>query len=429
MQSTTMKTRFSFAIAAILLTASLAVSPVPARTIVVDPEGEVRSIHEAVALAQAGDSILVSPGIYREPTIEIDRALVLIGQTGAILDGDGDRGLLLVTAPEVVIAGLVFRNVGVSFVEDRAAIKVDAGHNCEITDNRFEDTFFAIYLAKTAGCTVARNTIIGSAERQTAAGNGIHAWYSRDLRILDNVIQHQRDGIYLEFVEDATIERNESVDNLRYGLHFMFSDRCRYVDNLFRYNDAGVAVMYTERVEMIGNRFEHNWGSAAYGLLLKDIDDSRIVGNIFLDNTTGIMAEGANRMEVADNDFEGNGWAVKIMANAIDNTFSRNNFVGNTFDVSTNSSRAYSSFSGNFWDRYQGYDLDRDGVGDVPFRPVRFFSLVVEREEPALILLRSFLVDLLDTLERVLPVLTPENLVDEEPRMRRVERFTSTHRS
>lgn len=187
--------------------------------------------------------------------------------------------------------------------------------------------------------------------------------------------------------------------------------------------------MYSERVEMIGNRFEHNWGSAAYGLLLKDIDDSRIVGNVFLDNTTGIMAEGANRMKVADNDFEENGWAVKIMANAIDNTFSRNNFVGNTFDVSTNSSRAYSSFVGNFWDRYRGYDLDRNGVGDVPFRPVRFFSLVVEREEPALILLRSFLVDLLDTLERVLPVLTPENLVDEQPRMRRVERAAPNRRS
>ncbi|MBT8401228.1 MAG: nitrous oxide reductase family maturation protein NosD [Rhodothermia bacterium] len=424
-----MKTRIFLAIAGIILTAAPSAFQVTARTIVVGPEGDVRSIQEAVALAQDGDSILVSAGVYHEPTIEIDRSLVLHGQPGAILDGDTERGLLLVTAPDVSITGFVFRNVGVSFVEDRAAIKVDAGHNCYISDNRFEDTFFAVYLAKTSGCTVARNTIIGRAERQTAAGNGIHAWYSRDLKILDNVIRHQRDGIYLEFVEDATIERNESVDNLRYGLHFMFSDRCRYVDNLFQYNDAGVAVMYTERVEMIGNRFEHNWGSASYGLLLKDIDDSRIVGNVFLDNTIGIMAEGANRMEVADNDFEANGWAVKIMANAIDNIFSRNNFVGNTFDVSTNSSRAYSSFEGNFWDRYQGYDLDRDGVGDVPFRPVRFFSLVVEREEPALILLRSFLVDLLDTLERVLPVLTPESLVDQQPRMRRVERTTPRHQS
>ncbi len=425
-----MKSRLLLAIAALLFsTAAFAASPAAARTIRVGPDGDVDSIGDAVALAQAGDSILVSPGIYREPTIQIDVSVVLQGQPGAVLDGAAERGLLLVTAPDVTISGLIFRNVGVSFVEDRAAIKVDAGHNCRITDNRFEDTFFAIYLAKTAGCTVNHNIIIGSAERQTAAGNGIHAWYSRDLRIEDNVIRHQRDGIYLEFVEDATIERNVSVDNLRYGLHFMFSDRCRYIDNLFQYNDAGVAVMYTEHVEMIGNRFEHNWGSAAYGLLLKDINDSRIEGNTFLDNTIAILAEGANRMEVVDNDFEGNGWAIKIMANAIDNSFSRNNFLGNTFDVSTNSSRSYSSFTGNYWDRYQGYDLDRDGVGDVAFRPVRFFSIVVEREEPALILLRSFLVDLLDTLERVLPVLTPDALVDEEPQMRRVKRDTARSRS
>ena len=44
--------------------------------------------------------------------------------------------------------------------------------------------------------------------------------------------------------------------------------------------------------------------------------------------------------------------------------------------------------------------------------------MLVQRYEPALILLRSFFVDLLDAAERVLPVLTPETLVDERPLMR-----------
>ena len=79
--------------------------------------------------------------------------------------------------------------------------------------------------------------------------------------------------------------------------------------NVLRRNGAGVAVMYTKRVEMTDNRFEDNWGSAAYGLLLKDITDSEIRGNTFVRNTVALYAEGVNRTTVEGNTFEANGWA------------------------------------------------------------------------------------------------------------------------
>jgi len=105
------------------------------------------------------------------------------------------------------------------------------------------------------------------------------------------------------------------------------------------------------------------------------------------------------------------------MANTESNRFEGNRFAGNAFDVATNSRSNTSTFAGNSWDQYRGYDLDRDGYGDVPFRPVRFFSLVVQEHQPALILLRSFFVELLDLAERMLPILTPETLVDARPLM------------
>ena len=76
-------------------------------------------------------------------------------------------------------------------------------------------------------------------------------------------------------------------------------------------------------------------------------------------------------------------------------------------------------FSGNYWDRYKGYDLDRDGIGDVPFRPVRLFSVIVEKYEASLVLLHSILVDALDTAERIVPALTPDELIDSAPLMKR----------
>ena len=408
-------------ISCFLLALLVLTQPVLAQHVVVSPEGPVQRLSEAIRQAPRGGHIAVRAGVYRESTIVVDKPVTIIGEDEAVLDGEGARQIMLITADSVTVRGLVFRNVGVSFVEDRAAIKVDEAQHCRIEDNQFEDAFFGIYLAKTAYCRVAGNVLQGSGATETQSGNGIHLWYSKEIEVENNTIRGHRDGIYFEFVEDSRIAGNLSEANLRYGLHFMFSDRCRYHRNIFRDNNAGVAVMYTKHVEMIDNRFEHNWGSAAFGLLLKDITDSRVEGNVFVKNTIGVYAEGTNRIRFEGNDFLENGWAVKIMANALDNVFARNNFVANTFDVATNSSQKhYSRFAQNYWDNYEGYDLDRDGYGDVPFRPVRLFSLIVERNEPSLLLLRSFFIDVLDAAERVIPSLTPETLADEQPVMHRI---------
>jgi nitrous oxidase accessory protein len=385
----------------------------------VSPDGPVRTLAAAVAAAEPGSRIVVEPGVYREPTVVVDRPLEIVGVDGPVLDGEGSRQLMIIEADGVTVRGMVFRNVGTSYVEDRSAIRVEEARGCRIESNRFEDTFFGVYLASAAGCVVADNVMRARESRETAAGNGIHAWYSKDVEVRGNDIRGHRDGIYFEFVEGSDVRGNRVEGNLRYGLHFMFSDDCRYVGNAFRENGAGVAVMYTEGVEMRGNLFERNWGTAAFGLLLKDIARSRIEDNAFVGNSVGIYAEGMNGVTVRRNEFQENGWAVRIMANSLDNVFTANDFLGNTFDVSTNSRQSFSEFRGNYWDEYRGYDLDRDGVGDVPFRPVRLFSLVVERNEPSLVLLRSLLVTTLDAAERVFPALTPETLVDASPRMRR----------
>lgn len=379
---------------------------------------QVFDLVAAVAAAQPGDTVRVPAGVYAWPTVVIDKPLVILGSGRPVLDGgSGDHELLRIESDDVEVRGLAFRGVRRSFVEDRAAIRVKEASGCRIVDNRFDDVFFGIYLARSRRCVVEDNTFVSHSEKETDGGNAVHSWHSTDLEVRNNRMEGFRDGIYLEFTTDALVMSNTSRRNLRYGLHFMFSDRCRYEDNRFESNAAGVAVMYAHEIEMRRNRFAGAWGPSAYGLLLKELKDAVVEDNRFEANSVALLVEGTDRSRFQRNAFDGNGWAVKLMANAGDNRFERNVFRNNTFDVATNSRRAYSRFEGNFWDRYRGYDLDRDGTGDVPFRPVRLFSLLVERNEPALMLLRSVLVDALDVAERFLPVLTPDNLVDEAPLM------------
>ncbi|MGH7678501.1 MAG: nitrous oxide reductase family maturation protein NosD [Gemmatimonadaceae bacterium] len=388
------------------------------RAITVRPDASP-SISQAVQLARAGDRIVVTRGVYREPTIVVDRPLTISGEPGAVLDGARATHILRVEADDVTVRGLTFQNVQPSHVEDRAAIRVGEVKDCRIEDNRVHNAFFGIYLAGTSGCSIARNVLAGQARTEDGSGNGIHLWTVRNAEVVGNVISGHRDGIYFEFVHDTRVTANHSQRNLRYGLHFMYSDDCRYERNEFRGNQAGVAVMYTRRVSMVGNRFEDNWGPAAYGLLLKEIYDARLEDNHFARNTTALLADGATRLTARRNVFTDNGWAVKLMASTQEASFTGNTFAQNTFDVATNSRTNGNAVRGNYWDEYRGYDLDRDGRGDIPHRPVRLFSMVVERNEPTMVLLRSAIIGVLDGAERFLPSLTPETLQDTSPLMRR----------
>ena len=403
-----------------LLVAAGAGAGAGAQTITVSPTGSVRSIGAAIRGAPRHATILVKGGVYAEPTLVVDKPLRIIGEGWPVLDGKSARQIMTVTADSVTIRGLHFEHVGTSFTQDWAAVRFQSVRGCAIEGNRFDDAFFGIYLARVTDCVIKGNVLRSGRGREMNSGNGIHLWNSNRITIADNRISGHRDGIYFEFVHNSVISRNVSEGNLRYGLHFMYSDDCRYLDNTFRNNGSGVAVMFTNRVQMTGNRFEENWGSAAYGLLLKEIGDSRLEGNVFYRNTTALMADGANRIQAIGNNFIGNGWAVKLEASTQDGSFSANNFIGNTFDVASNNSETTNTFSGNYWDNYRGYDLDRDGFGDVPYRPVRLFSMVVAQNAPSIILLRSNFVRLLDSAEGIIPALTPEALADTRPAMRRI---------
>jgi nitrous oxidase accessory protein len=388
----------------------------PSRRLVVQPGHSPAS---AIAAARPGDTIWFGAGIHRGPTILLDKPLVVTGDPGAIIDGGGATHILRIEADDVVVAGLHFRNVSPSHVEDRAAIRAGEVRGCLIQGNVIDNAFFGIYLAATQRCRVAGNVLRARRATEDSSGNGIHLWTAREIEVTGNRIEGHRDGIYLEFSHDSRIADNVSTRNVRYGLHFMYSDDCRYESNVFERNGAGVAVMYTKRVRMTGNRFGENWGSAAYGLLLKEVYDATLAGNEFTRNTTGLVADGATRLTALRNRFEGNGWGVRLLASSQDATFSDNVFAGNTFDVATNSRQGTAHFAGNYWDDYRGYDLDHDGRGDVPHRPVRLFSMIVAQNEPSLVLLRSPIQAVLDAAERAFPTLTPETLLDSAPRMRR----------
>jgi len=235
-----------------------------------------KTIKQALNASKDGDTVLVHKGIYKEGNIRIDKKIVFLGKDFPVLDGQKRVEVLSIHADSVIVKGFRVINSGFAALEDPCGIKVYNKSFVVIEGNQLDDNFFGIYIQNGRNCIVKNNTIIAYGKEEQQIGNGIHAWKSNDLQIIGNTIKGHRDGIYFEFVYDSVIWRNIATNNIRYGLHFMFSSNDSYITNIFRNNGAGVAVMFSKDVTMINNYFDENWGASSYGLLLKEAGSEEV---------------------------------------------------------------------------------------------------------------------------------------------------------
>ena len=397
---------------------SLCACSLMAERIEVGPGKRFKAIRPALLASRDHDTIYVYHTLYKEGTIVINKKIVMIGVDTPVLDGDLKYEVVSIKADSVTFSGFQVQNSGVETLDDPGGIKVYDGVGVVIENNILENNFFGIYIQYGKNCIIRNNRIRAYDIEEQKIGNGIHCWKSDSLQIIGNHVDGHRDGIYFEFVTNSVIWRNISKHNVRYGLHFMFSNDDAYICNVFDENGAGVAVMFSKNVAMYNNTFKNSTGDASYGILLKDISDAEIIGNHFLNNTSALFLEGANRMIIKKNIFSGNGWGMKIQANCVENIVSYNNFYSNTFDVGTNGTLVLNTFSHNYWDKYEGYDLDKDNIGDVPFHPLSVYSVIIENNPIAMLLFRSFMITLLEKTEKLIPSITPENFRDDSPVMK-----------
>ena len=381
---------------------------------------EIKELKQALTVSKPFDTLLIKKGTYPCINETINKPLTVIGENMPALDGQLKDEVLVVMSDHVNISGIEIRNSKCGSMKDYSGLRVFKSKEVKIENCLLFNTYFGIYLSDSKYISVKNCKSKGANYGNSDTGNGIHLWKCDSVQIEDCHLEGHRDGIYLEFAKHCFIRHNYCEKNFRYGVHFMFSDNDTYDSNTFTNNGTGVAVMYSKGVHMFNNKFQNNWGDASYGLLLKDMSNGIITGNTFENNTVGVTMEGGTNMRFEKNDFKRNGYAMKVMANCRLDTFVHNNFSGNTFDASTNGELKENLFENNYWDKYEGYDLNRDRVGDIPYRPVSLYSVLVEQMPYAVMLMRSFTIDILNRAEKNIPSIVPETFVDNKPLMKMI---------
>ena len=398
----------------------LCILPAFGRILLVNQSGRFRSPSQAIAAAQPGDTIEIGPGVYAG-NILLDRSLALVGKDRPIIRGSGAGSVITVTADGCSLRGLVVEHSGTMLATEDSGVLLKSSRN-RVEDNDLRDILFGIYLYHADDNLISNNRITGRSYLDLGGrGSGIHIWNSERNTLTSNTITQVRDGMYLQNTYHSAIRGNR-IFNLRYGLHYMWSDDNTFEDNLFYDNIAGAAVMYSHRVQMRRNVFRHNRGYSSYGILFQENDDCIFEDNIISDNAVGIFMEAMRRGKIRRNLISANDVAIQAFGSASENQFEYNNFVDNLSPIlevgSPANTRWNGESAGNYWSDYEGYDLDGDGIGDDPYKIANLFAHL-ECSYPRLRLyLNSPAAHAVALAERGFPLLERDPQQDMKPLMR-----------
>lgn len=379
------------------------------------------ALQPLVDAALPGQVLRLAPGRHAGP-VHIDRPLTLAGEAGAVLAGNGQGSVVRVTAPDVRIEQLEITGSGTDLpAMDSAVLLERTARRAQVRDNRLVGNLFGVYVHGAGDSRIERNVIEGRADLRLAeAGDGVAIWNAPGTQVLGNTVRHGRDGIFVRVSRDNVFAHNRFSD-LRFAIHYMYTHDSRIVGNHSRGNHVGLAIMYSERLELRDNVSDDD---RDHGLMLNTTNASEVVGNVVRQGREKcVFLYNANRNTLRDNWFEGCPIGIHFTAGSEGNTISGNAFVGNRSQVKYVGTR-YIDWSeggrGNYWSDNPAFDLDGNGVSDRPYRPNDVMDTLLWTLPAAKALANSPAVQLVRWAQARFPALLPGGVVDSAPLMRPV---------
>ena len=369
--------------------------------------------------AEEGAVVMPEPGTYAGPVV-VDKPLTIDGRGQVSIDAGGKGTVVLLDTDGATLKGLHLTNSGDSHNDIDSGVQVRGNFNV-IKDNRIDDCLFGVDLQQSSNNIVRRNHISSKAVDLGVRGDAIRLWYSFDNKIVDNIIRNARDTV-VWYSRDNLIARNDARGG-RYSLHFMYSQYNRVEDNHYEDNTVGIFLMYSDGVILRNNTIAKAKGPTGLGIGFKETSDVTIDGNRILHCSTGIYLDVSPYQPDTTNRFTNNliaynGIGVRWLNDWHGNHFTGNRFKGNITQMVVEGGKTANRnrWEANYWDDYEGFDRDDDGIGDTPYELYAYADRLWMDVPPAQFFKGSPMLEVIDFLDRLAPFSSPNLLVrDDKP--------------
>jgi len=372
---------------------------------------------DLVNQAPEGSVLKVPAGSYSGPVV-VNKPLTIEAQGQVIIDGGGKGTVFVLDTSGAVLRGVHLTNSGGSHDSDDACLNVRGDRNV-VDQVRITNCLFGIDLKQSNDNKLTLNYIRSKPFDLGLRGDGVRLWYSKNNLLEGNEIEDSRDMV--AWYSDHNVFRNNVSRRSRYSIHFMFAHENTVEGNRFYDNAVGVYLMYTNGAYIRNNTISHATGATGMAVGLKEASNTVIEGNEILYCSTGIGTdlspfEPGSKTEVRKNRFAFNGIAVSFVSDREGSVFESNVFEGNLADVAVagEGGAAHNRWHGNYWDGYQGFDRNNDGVGDTPYEDYAYADRLWMEVPFALFFKSAPMMESLDFLERLAPFSDPVLMVRDE---------------
>ena len=390
-------------------------SPANAATTVIAP-GE--SVQAAVAAAAPGDVLTLRAGRY-DGAVVIGKSLTLIGEPGATIVGPGSGNVIGVTAPDVAIRNLTITGSGLALEGmDSGIFLTQAAARALVEGNRLENNLVGVFIHGATDAIVRGNVIEGRQDmRMNEAGNSVQVWNAPGAAVIGNDFRYGRDGIYV-ISSRKNVFRGNRMRDLRFAIHYMYTNDSEVSDNISIGNHAGFNIMYSDRLKVTDNL---SLGDRDKGFLFDYANMSLIARNVVKAAPEKcLFLFNANKNQIRDNWFEGCDIGIHFTAGSERNKIAGNAFIGNRTQVKYVGT-TYLDWSdkgrGNYWSDNPAFDLDGDGVADTAYRPNDLVDEVLWTAPNAKVLINSPAVQVIRWAQTQFPALYPGGVIDSAPLM------------
>ncbi len=372
----------------------------------------------AIAGARAGDVLILGTGRYLGPVL-VDRPLTLTGGPGVIIDGLGDGTVVTIDAADVTLRNLTVTGSGLNSEATDAGIKIlRKADRAVIENNQVLGNLHGIDVHGGHDAQVRGNIIEGTRQRRmNDRGNGIYVWNSPGTVVEGNSVRWGRDGIFSNASRKGSY-RNNLFRDLRFAVHYMYTNDSEVSGNVSIGNHLGFAIMFSNRITIKDNL---SLSDISHGLLLNFANNADVSGNQVVggpDRCTFIY--NAHKNLIYNNRFQGCTIGIHFTAGSERNVLTGNAFVGNRTQVKYVGTRDIEwSFEGrgNYWSDHASFDLDGDGIADSAFRPNDLMDHILWSQPAAGLLTGAPAVQLIRWAQSSFPATLPGGVVDSAPLM------------
>jgi nitrous oxidase accessory protein len=361
-----------------------------------------------------GGTLRPKPGTYSGPA-EITRPIVIDGGGKVTVDGGGTGSVLIVNTSGAVVRDLRLTHSGSSHDRLDTAIAL-AGNDNLIENNVIDDVLFGISLKQANRNTLRHNRIRSKPAELAIRGESIRLWYSMENLIEGNDVDQARDLVLMNSPRNRVV--GNTISNSRYGIHLIFSPDSVLERNVLSHTATGIVVLDSNRVVVRRNRIFHSLGVSGAGLAFKKSAEGLADGNEIIHCAVGILADSPIEQEdkifLRSNRLAHNAIGIQFTGERGGHVVHGNSFENNLIHVAMmfgSGDAGKNDWRGNYWDDYEGFDRNHDGIGDTPHELYIFADRIWMEVPQARFFRNSPVLELLDFLERLAPFSAPDMIL------------------